>query len=377
MATPNLKYPSLAVLIPIYKEKEKLLWQNFEVFSGLNYPGRLKVYWLLHDSDDETIDSVIRVNSELKFTIIIDHLNPPLKANALNNALKHVEGEVIAVFDVDSIVSSDFIEQGVSMLLENPELALTQGMREYYNKDVNALTYYQQICALGDQGFKPYACEITKGWFPLAGTGYFIWKKDLEEVDGWSQTVTEDVDLGTKLYKYGKKMAFFSDVSHYEECPETLLNWMRQQIRWKKGYAQLQKDYDLRKIHPFIVNILEASKWHPISKMLIFFSWILTLAALSLLIVFSSLTLIIMVFAMFTGFVGTLILCILVPYLDRKIYDAKVPKIYGGIETLNNALYPIYRLLANIQLKLSPYSWYHTKKRGISNLMEFLRRLLK
>jgi cellulose synthase/poly-beta-1,6-N-acetylglucosamine synthase-like glycosyltransferase len=395
-----MKLPSLAVLIPIYKEKERLLKQNYEIFSKLNYSGKLQVYWLLHKSDGKTIINAQKINTE--FQMIIDDSNPPLKANALNNALKYVNEEIVTVFDVDSIISSDYLRKGVSLLLKFKDkgVVLTQGIRSFYNANVNWLTRSQQLgtgareyhekaaCLHLDKPCWWYVLGRKKGvmdecnignWFYVSGTGYFIPKKVLEEVGGWSQTITEDIDLGTKLYRRGRRMLVFSYPMQYEECPETTINFLRQQARWRKGWVKHGMDYDLKVNFPQIWTLFLEIRHSVIIHSLTFLSFILGFASLLVIIRLP------LWIALFLG--GTVLYVlsalflhvVILPYFAESPHRPDTPKTYGLIRMGHWILWGLLSLKGWLELKIGykPLAWYRTKKRGCRNLIAFLRRILQ
>jgi len=395
-----MNLPSLAILIPIYKEKERLLKQNYEVFSRLKYSGKLQVYWLLHESDKETIEIVKRIND--KFKVIIDDLNPPLKANALNNALKHLKEEIVAVFDVDNVFSLDYIEKGVRLLLRfsDRNVVLTQGPRSFYNADVNWLTRWQQLGVGWDEyHHKSKCCGLDKPhwwymfgyakdgsmdecnigpWFGVSGTGYFVPKKVLEEVGGWSQSLTEDMDLSIKLYAKGKRMLVFSYPWQYEEAPETIINYLRQQARWRKGWVKDAMNYNVKVNFPNIWHFFRELRWWYVTYSLVFLSFVLGVTSLPTIIRLPLWTALFLGGTVLCGFLSVLLLVVILPYLIETQYRPNFSKIYGFLNMAQWILWGALTLKGWLEIKIGfkPLGWYRTKKRGIFNLMEFLRRLI-
>jgi len=49
--------------------------------------------------------------------------------------------------------------------------------------------------------------------------------------------VTEDCDLGTRIYRRGYHMALLDSITG-EEAPPTARDWIRQRTRWNKGFLQ-------------------------------------------------------------------------------------------------------------------------------------------
>ena len=80
--------------------------------------------------------------------------------------------------------------------------------------------------------------QILETAIPLGGTSNHFRVADLLKLEGWDAfNVTEDADLGIRLFKAGYKTAII-DSTTYEEANSKLGNWIRQRSRWIKGYIQ-------------------------------------------------------------------------------------------------------------------------------------------
>ena len=78
----------------------------------------------------------------------------------------------------------------------------------------------------------------------------------LVEAGAWDpHNVTEDADLGIRLYKRGYKTAII-DSTTYEEANSEINNWIRQRSRWIKGYIQT---WLVHMRHP--LRLLKATGW--------------------------------------------------------------------------------------------------------------------
>jgi len=73
---------------------------------------------------------------------------------------------------------------------------------------------------------------------PLGGTSNHFKTDILKQLNAWDPyNVTEDADLGIRLYKEGYKTAIV-DSRTWEEANSHFGNWIRQRSRWIKGYMQ-------------------------------------------------------------------------------------------------------------------------------------------
>lgn len=216
---------NLAVLIPIWcEERTNILKQNIEVFTNLKYPPKSKVFWLLHETDDKTP----RKAGFVPFEVLLDGGLPPLKAKALNNAIKKVNAKVFAVFDVDAIPEADFLTKGYEELLTahrtDERVICLQGARYPYSSKENWLSRRQE---------QEYAI-VREEWIRCHGSGFMILGESLSGLGGYPISVTEDLALTRKMRAEGYVIRRFHG-KYYEEVPSTLRNWIGQRARWKKG----------------------------------------------------------------------------------------------------------------------------------------------
>jgi cellulose synthase/poly-beta-1,6-N-acetylglucosamine synthase-like glycosyltransferase len=73
---------------------------------------------------------------------------------------------------------------------------------------------------------------------PLGGTSNHFRRGILEAVGGWDPyNVTEDADLGIRLYREGFSVRVLESIT-FEEANSDFVNWVKQRSRWYKGYLQ-------------------------------------------------------------------------------------------------------------------------------------------
>ncbi len=70
----------------------------------------------------------------------------------------------------------------------------------------------------------------------LGGTSNHFRVETLRRLNGWDAwNVTEDIDLGIRLARFGYRVGMLAS-STQEEAPHTLGAWLRQRRRWQKGW---------------------------------------------------------------------------------------------------------------------------------------------
>ncbi|MEO1657421.1 MAG: glycosyltransferase [Pseudomonadota bacterium] len=230
--------PWVTVLCPLYREAESVRRLIASILRT-DYPlDKLEVLILLEDDDDETEAGLGPLPPQVRI-IRIPPGGPRTKPNALNHGLVQARGEIIGIYDAEDRPEPDQIPKVVRALASGePGLACVQARLNYYNRNDSIIT--RLFCL-------EYALQFD--WFlrgldhlrmplPLGGTSNFVTREALLVVGGWdAHNVTEDADLGFRLYAAGFRTATV-DSTTFEEATDTPRRWVHQRSRWLKGYLQ-------------------------------------------------------------------------------------------------------------------------------------------
>lgn len=382
-----MEAPDLAVLIPIHSEKERLLKQNLEVFTKLEYPPNTRIYWLLSAYDKKTIGIIEKLpsvemrnglpagfNRSPKINILYDACQPSLKATALNNAIKKVKPRVFAMFDVDAIPERDFLIKGIKKLDDNPDLVAVEGLKDNYNRDENWLTELSHHMYFEAQILNK-TFEAIAGWHPLGGTGILMRRKALEEIGMFDRNVIEDLELSIRLLEEGKKLALF-DSKLYEEANPSLIEAIPQGARWAQGRMVVTPK--LKKKYPNMTllsrDILDLHFLPLMMKNFLFWS----LLAISVLLPFFFPPLFIILVVSLPLWLYFLAENTMSCYYTHKRHNPQFPrKVALYFFFHDRFMSPVTTLRAWILSKIDPFSWHHTRKEGVSNLHAFLKKIFK
>jgi cellulose synthase/poly-beta-1,6-N-acetylglucosamine synthase-like glycosyltransferase len=232
--------PMYTILVPLYKESE-VLPRLVKAIDRLDYPKpKLDVKLLLEEDDEETI-AVARASqlpSHFKI-VIIPQGKPRGKPKACNYGLIHALGEYVVIFDAEDLPERDQLKKAlVAFDKAGASVACVQAKLNYYNRDQNMLTrWFTTEYSMWFDLFLP-GLDASGAPIPLGGTSNHFRTDALRELGAWDPyNVTEDADLGVRLYKAGYKTAVI-DSTTYEEANSEVYNWIRQRSRWVKGYIQ-------------------------------------------------------------------------------------------------------------------------------------------
>ena len=251
--------PVYSVLCPLYKEAH-MLKTFVAAMQDLDWPkNKLDVLLLLEENDQETIAAAEAMGlPEYVRIIIVPHSMPKTKPKACNYGLAYASGEYVVIYDAEDIPEPLQLKKSyLGFQKAHPSVRCLQAKLNYFNPHQNLLTrLFTAEYSLWFDVILPGLQSINTS-IPLGGTSNHFRTKDLLELEGWDPfNVTEDCDLGVRIFKRGYKTAIIDSVT-LEEANSDLKNWIRQRSRWIKGYMQT---YLVHMRHP--VAFLRENGWH-------------------------------------------------------------------------------------------------------------------
>ncbi|MEK7598635.1 MAG: glycosyltransferase [Patescibacteria group bacterium] len=232
--------PTYSILCPMYREAH-MLPGFIEAISNLEWPKiKLDVLLLLEENDPETVAAARAMNlPEFVRIIVVPHSMPKTKPKACNYGLSYARGEYVVIYDAEDIPDPLQLKKAYLGFIKSPEkVRCLQAKLNYFNPHHNFLTRlftaeYSLWFDISLPGLQSVNTSI-----PLGGTSNHFRTKDLLELEGWDPfNVTEDCDLGVRIFKRGYRTAIIDSVT-LEEANSQVGNWMRQRSRWIKGYMQ-------------------------------------------------------------------------------------------------------------------------------------------
>ena len=232
--------PVYTILVPVYREA-RVFPILAKALERLDYPKpKLDVKILLEEDDLETIDVARKAGLPSYVDLLVVPAGGPKgKPKACNYGLIHAKGEYVVIFDAEDIPEPDQLKKAVVAFRKGDDrLACVQAKLNYFNRDQNLLTrWFTTEYSMWFDLFLP-GLDASHAPIPLGGTSNHFPTARLRELGAWDPyNVTEDADLGMRLYKKGWTTAVI-DSTTYEEANSEVYNWIRQRSRWVKGYVQ-------------------------------------------------------------------------------------------------------------------------------------------
>jgi exo-beta-1,3-glucanase (GH17 family)/cellulose synthase/poly-beta-1,6-N-acetylglucosamine synthase-like glycosyltransferase len=242
-----LTSPRVSIHLPIYNEPAQMVIETLNALAALDYDN-FEVIVLDNNTPDPAVWQPVAAHcrvlnaSNARFSFFHFDNIKGFKAGALNRALTLTDPKAthIAVIDSDYQVEPFWLRRAMPYFA-TPTIALVQGPQDY--RDASSSL------------FKAMAYEEYRGFFHIGmvernehnaiiqhGTMTIVSKRALEEVEGWAEwCITEDTELGLKLFEAGYDAAYIPQSMGHGLEPDTLEAFMSQRYRWVYGAMQIMK----------------------------------------------------------------------------------------------------------------------------------------
>lgn len=231
----NINYkPYVTIMIPSHNEQE-VIEKTVENILALDYPNFEVI--VIDDRSEDNTGAVIK-ELEQKYDKVTAMIRPkdafPGKSAVLNDAMNLAKGEAILVFDSDARVEPDFLTKLVPSL-EPADVGAVQARKIIINADYNFLTQCQNNEYALDAHLQ-VGRDAVKGAVELRGNGELLKREALIDINGWNNyTITDDLDMSTRMQIKGWDVRFCPEVKVYEEGVTEFFPLLRQRRRWVEG----------------------------------------------------------------------------------------------------------------------------------------------
>ncbi|MFZ9834903.1 MAG: glycosyltransferase [Holophagaceae bacterium] len=235
--------PKVTIQLAIFNEYN-VIERLISAVAQLDYPKDKLEIQVLDDSTDHTrdlVDSIVARYRQLGFDIHSLHRidRRGYKAGALEEGLKVVKGEFIAMFDADFVPNPNFLKYAIPYF-KDPKIAFIQGCWTHLNRSSSLLTQVQGILLDGHFVFEHTVRHRSNAFFNFSGTAGMWRVSAIEDAGGWQHdTITEDADLSYRAQLKGWRGVYLKDLLVPAELPTDVNAFKSQQHRWAKGNAQV------------------------------------------------------------------------------------------------------------------------------------------
>jgi cellulose synthase/poly-beta-1,6-N-acetylglucosamine synthase-like glycosyltransferase len=232
--------PVYTILVAL-KDEAAVAGQLVRALDRIVWPkSRLDIKFICEREDTATVAALKAANPGPHCEIVfVPDYGPKTKPKALAYGLAGARGAFVALYDAEDIPAPDQLLEAYTIFRSSDDRVgcvqaplVVSNFRKNWLCALFAIEYAGLFRAL-----VPFLGRLGLP-IPLGGTSNHFPRAILEKVGGWDPyNVTEDADLGMRLYRAGYRTvaAYHATI---EMAPETLPVWMRQRSRWLKGWLQ-------------------------------------------------------------------------------------------------------------------------------------------
>ena len=229
--------PVYSVVVPLFREAGEV-GRLTAALDRLSYPhAKLDILLMIEANDRTTLAALERLGLPGRYrTIMAPPGRPQTKPRALNVALQFARGDFLVVYDAEDEPEPEQLRTALAGFAAAPDVACLQARLAIDNAGDSWLTRlfaieYAALFDVVNPGLAALRCPV-----PLGGTSNHFRTAALRRVNGWDAwNVTEDIDLGIRLARFGERVATLESTT-FEEAPRTLKAWLAQRRRWQKGW---------------------------------------------------------------------------------------------------------------------------------------------
>lgn len=228
------------VVVPSHNEEGVIAGVLADI-ADQDYPEDLYNVWVVADRcTDRTADVAREAGANVEErTEGPDGKGPALSWYLIQHPLEH--HEAIVVLDADNRVSRNLLTLLADRLDQGHEAI--QAYLDVSNPDASAIATASALSYWSSNRMVQLARHNLRWPVDLGGTGMCLTARALDYSEGFGQSVTEDQELGVKLFLSGITVAWAHDIKIEDEKPTRPIIAMRQRARWATGRRQVARRY--------------------------------------------------------------------------------------------------------------------------------------
>ncbi len=264
-APRGTKLPKVSVHLPICNEPPHMVKQTLDALARLDYAD-FEVLVVDNNTRDPALwepvaEHCARLGPKFRFF----HLGkwPGFKAGALNFALRETapDAEIIASLDSDYIVEPDWLRCMVPQF-DNPRVGIVQSPQDYRDNDGS---FFKRLMFWEYAGFfhLGMVTRNERNAIIQHGTMSLVRRAALEQNGDWAEwTITEDAELGLRLFRAGWEAVYSSRSFGRGVMPDDFGAFRKQRFRWAYGAMQILRGHAAAVFNPFNRELTLGQRWH-------------------------------------------------------------------------------------------------------------------
>ncbi len=248
------RYRRFAVLVPAHNEAA-VIAPLLDSLAGQNYPKNCyKVYASCDNCTDDTAEIVRAHGAAALERFDREHNGKTWNVRWALTKIPFEEVDALAMFDADNLADKNFLMSMNNYMELHPEAEAIQGVLDVKNPDDNWLTRSYALAYWFTNRFWQLARGLWGLSCTLGGTGLVIRTATLERI-GWKlQSLTEDLEMSTRLILSGSRVHWNDAAIIYDEKPQEMAVSRRQRTRWMQGHYWVFWHYGWDALKAFFVT---------------------------------------------------------------------------------------------------------------------------
>lgn len=248
------RYRRFAVLVPAHNE-EQVIGSLLDSLAGQNYPKNCyRVYASCDNCTDKTADAARAHGAIALERTDKEHNGKTWNVRWALTKLPMDDIDALAMFDADNLADKNFLMYMNDYMELHPEAEAIQGVLDVKNPDDNWLTRSYALAYWFTNRFWQLARGLWGLSCTLGGTGLVIRAATLERI-GWNlESLTEDLEMSTRLILSGSRVHWNDAAVIFDEKPQSMKVSVRQRTRWMQGHYWVFWHYGLDSLKAFFVT---------------------------------------------------------------------------------------------------------------------------
>lgn len=228
--------PKVAAFIPVYRESD-LLEPLLKDLTSDPYSPK-EIFVVVDEPTERCLDVVKRMGKKVRF-ILNRHRTG--KANALNEAAKCSSGEIFLFLDSDLQLNGG-TKSFLKKVVDEMQDAEVLDIRKKAIRDSFAarIAHYDYLCT---NAVSWLFCKCLGRTVGFNGAAFAVRRKAFEELGGFHQVLSEDLDIATRAFLKDYRFKFAGGIDVSTKVPSDFGKLYRQRRRWGLGFALWTRGY--------------------------------------------------------------------------------------------------------------------------------------
>jgi len=233
-------YPHMTVIMPVHNKEPEIENAIRCVLSSMYPKDKLRLIVVNDCSTDRSLEVIKQLKKKLKFDLIDNPKNIG-KSRSINNAMKQVTSEFMAVVDGDSFIDKKALAYMATMIREKDVGAVTASITALHAKtflqrlqdiEYSIIIWVRKLLQAVESIY------VTPG--PLA-----VYRtKLIRKIGGFDpHNITEDIEIAWRIMYHGYKIRLSLQSKVKVITPTKFYPWWRQRLRWSMGGMQTLLKY--------------------------------------------------------------------------------------------------------------------------------------